>query len=168
MEEILIVDDNEQISRMLATSVLPELGYRATTALTGQSGLERLRARQPDLILLDLQLPDMNGLDFLRILTQERIDIPVILMTAHGSEMIAVEAFRLGARNYLIKPFSDSEAREAIDQALRERRLQRERDRLLALLQQRVQELTVLTRVGKSVTALMDHRQLLEIGRAHV
>lgn len=161
MEEILIVDDNEQIGRMLATSVLPELGYRAITALTGQSGLERLHARQPDLILLDLQLPDMNGLDFLRILTQERIDIPVILMTAHGSEMIAVEAFRLGARNYLIKPFSDSEAREAIDQALYERRLQRERDRLLALLQQRVQELTVLTRVGKSVTALMDHRQLL-------
>lgn len=162
MEEILIIDDNEQIGRMLATSVLPELGYHASTALTGKSGLDRLRARQPDLILLDLQLPDMNGLDFLRILTQEGIDVPVILMTAHGSEMIAVEAFRLGARNYLIKPFSDAEAREAIDRALRERRLQRERDRLLTLLQQRVQELTVLTRVGKSVTALMDHRQLLD------
>ncbi|WP_298816930.1 hybrid sensor histidine kinase/response regulator [Chloroflexus sp.] len=162
MEEILIVDDNEQIGRMLANSVLPELGYRATIALTGQGGLDRLRVRQPDLILLDLQLPDMNGLDFLRILTRDGIDIPVILMTAHGSEMIAVEAFRLGARNYLIKPFSDSEARQVIDQALRERRLQRERDRLMALLQQRVQELTVLTRVGKSVTALMDQRQLLD------
>ncbi|MGB9737751.1 MAG: response regulator [Chloroflexus sp.] len=162
MEEILVIDDSEQVGRMLASSVLPELGYRATIALTGKSGLDRLRARQPDLILLDLQLPDMNGLDFLRILTQEGIDVPVILMTAHGSEMIAVEAFRLGARNYLIKPFSDAEAREVIDQALRERRLQRERDRLLSLLQQRVQELTVLTRVGKSVTTLMDQRQLLD------
>lgn len=162
MEEILVIDDNEQIGRMLTNSVLPELGYRATIALTGQSGLDRLRVRPPDLILLDLQLPDMNGLDLLRILTQEGIDIPVILMTAHGSEMIAVEAFRLGARNYLIKPFSDAEARQVIDQALRERRLQRERDRLLNLLQQRVQELTVLTRVGKSVTALMDQRQLLD------
>ncbi len=162
MEEILVIDDSEHVSRMLAQTVLPELGYRAAIALTGKSGLERLRARLPDLILLDLQLPDMNGLDFLRILTQEGIDVPVILMTAHGSEMIAVEAFRLGARNYLIKPFSDSEAREVIDQALRERRLQRERDRLFQLLQQRVQELTVLTRVGKSVTALMDQRQLFD------
>ncbi|WP_322814658.1 response regulator [Chloroflexus sp.] len=162
MEEILVVDDSEHVGRMLANTVLPELGYRAAIALTGQSGLARLRAHQPDLILLDLQLPDMNGLDFLRILTQEGIDIPVILMTAHGSEMIAVEAFRLGARNYLIKPFSDTEAREAIDQALRERRLKRERDRLVGLLQQRVQELTVLTRVGKSVTALIDQRQLLD------
>ncbi len=162
MEEILVIDDSEHVSRMLAQTVLPELGYRAAIALTAKSGLERLRARLPDLILLDLQLPDMNGLDFLRILTQEGIDVPVILMTAHGSEMIAVEAFRLGARNYLIKPFSDAEAREVIDQALRERRLQRERDRLLQLLQQRVQELTVLTRVGKSVTALMDQRQLFD------
>ncbi len=162
MEEILVIDDSEHVSRMLAQTVLPELGYRAAIALTAKSGLERLRARLPDLILLDLQLPDMNGLDFLRILTQEGIDVPVILMTAHGSEMIAVEAFRLGARNYLIKPFSDTEAREVIDQALRERRLQRERDRLLQLLQQRVQELTVLTRVGKSVTTLMDQRQLLD------
>jgi two-component system NtrC family sensor kinase len=162
MEEILVIDDSEHVSRMLAQTVLPELGYRAAIALTGKSGLERLRARLPDLILLDLQLPDMNGLDFLRILTQEGIDVPVILMTAHGSEMIAVEAFRLGARNYLIKPFSDSEAREVIDQALRERRLQRERDRLFQLLQQRVQELTVLTRVGKSVTSLMDQRQLFD------
>ncbi|MBO9316941.1 MAG: response regulator, partial [Chloroflexus sp.] len=137
MEEILVIDDSEHVSRMLAQTVLPELGYRAAIALTAKSGLERLRARLPDLILLDLQLPDMNGLDFLRILTQEGIDVPVILMTAHGSEMIAVEAFRLGARNYLIKPFSDNEAREVIDQALRERRLQRERDRLLQLLQQR-------------------------------
>ncbi|WP_322821680.1 response regulator [Chloroflexus sp.] len=162
MEEILVVDDSEHVGRMLANTVLPELGYRAAIALTGQGGLARLRTHQPDLILLDLQLPDMNGLDFLRILTQEGIDIPVILMTAHGSEMIAVEAFRLGARNYLIKPFSDAEAREVIDQALRERRLKRERDRLVALLQQRVQELTVLTRVGKSVTALIDQRQLLD------
>ncbi len=162
MEEILVVDDSEHVSRMLAETVLPELGYRAAVAFTGRRGLELVRARQPDLILLDLQLPDMNGLDFLRILTQEHIDVPVILMTAHGSEMIAVEAFRLGARNYLIKPFSDNEARSVIDLALRERRLQRERDRLMALLQQRVQELTVLARVGKSVTALMEPSQLLE------
>jgi len=162
MEEILIIDDSEHIASLLANHVLPELGFTAIVAHTGRQGLQRIRARLPDLILLDLQLPDMSGLDLLRMLAQEGHDVPVILMTAHGSESIAVEAFRLGARNYLIKPFSDIEARAVIDQALRERRLRRDKERLTASLQQRVQELTVLYRIGKSVTGLMDQEQLLQ------
>lgn len=161
MEEILIIDDSEQICGLLANYVLPELGYSPLVANTGRQGLQRLRDRLPDLILLDLQLPDISGLELLRLLAQEGYDVPVILMTAHGSENIAVEAFRLGARNYLIKPFSDTEARAVIDQALRERRLRRDKERLTASLQQRVQELTVLSRIGKSVTGLMDQEQLL-------
>ncbi len=162
MEEILIIDDSEQICKLLAESVLPELGYRSIIANTGRQGLRRLRDQLPDLILLDLQLPDISGLDLLRLFAQEGYDVPVILMTAHGSEGIAVDAFRLGARNYLIKPFSDTEAQAVIDQALRERRLQRERDRLMRNLQQRVQELTVLYSIGKSVSTLMDLEELLE------
>jgi two-component system NtrC family sensor kinase len=162
MEEILIIDDSEQIAGLLADYVLPELGYRPIVAHTGRQGLQRLRAGLPDLILLDLQLPDISGLDLLRLIAQEGYDVPVILMTAHGSENIAVEAFRLGARNYLIKPFSDSEARAVIDQALRERRLRRDKERLTASLQQKVAELTVLSRIGKSVTGLMDQEQLLQ------
>lgn len=162
MEEILIIDDSEQIAGLLANYVLPELGFAPIVAHTGRQGLQQLRERLPDLILLDLQLPDISGLDLLRLIAQEGYDVPVILMTAHGSENIAVEAFRLGARNYLIKPFSDTEARAVIDQALRERRLRRDKERLTASLQQRVQELTVLYRIGKSVTGLMDQEQLLE------
>jgi two-component system NtrC family sensor kinase len=162
MEEILIIDDSLQICALLAEYVLPELGYKAAIANTGRQGLARLRQALPDLILLDLQLPDISGLDLLRLIAQEGYDVPVILMTAHGSEGVAVEAFRLGARNYLIKPFSEVEARGVIDQALRERRLQRERDRLTRNLQQRVQELTVLYSIGKSVSTLMDHEELLE------
>ena len=162
MEEILIIDDSLQICTLLAEYVLPELGYKAAIANTGRQGLVRLRQSLPDLILLDLQLPDISGLDLLRLLAQEGYDVPVILMTAHGSEGVAVEAFRLGARNYLIKPFSEVEAKGVIDQALRERRLQREKDRLTRNLQQRVQELTVLYSIGKSVSTLMDHEELLE------
>ncbi|MCX7789704.1 MAG: response regulator [Chloroflexaceae bacterium] len=162
MEEILIIDDSEHIASLLAKHVLPELGFTAIVAHSGRQGLQRIRSRLPDLILLDLQLPDMSGLDLLRMIAQEGHDVPVILMTAHGSESIAVEAFRLGARNYLIKPFSDIEARAVIDQALRERRLRRDKERLTASLQQRVQELTVLYRIGKSVTGLMDQEQLLQ------
>jgi two-component system NtrC family sensor kinase len=161
MEEILIIDDSQQICAMLSEYVLPELGYRPVVANTGRQGLNRLRQRLPDLILLDLQLPDISGLDLLRLLAQEGFDVPVILMTAHGSEGIAVEAFRLGARNYLIKPFSEPEAQAVIDQALREQRLAREKEQLTRNLQQRVQELTVLYAIGKSVSSMLDQEELL-------
>ncbi len=162
MEEILIIDDSQQICSMLAEYVLPELGYTSAIANTGRQGLNRLRQRLPDLILLDLQLPDISGLDLLRLIAQDGYDVPVILMTAHGSEGIAVEAFRLGARNYLIKPFSETEAQVVIDQALRERRLKREKEQLTRNLQQRVKELTVLYSIGQSVSSLLDLEELLE------
>jgi two-component system NtrC family sensor kinase len=161
MEEILIIDDSQQICAMLAEYVLPELGYSSAIANTGRQGLNRLRQKLPDLILLDLQLPDISGLDLLRLIAQEGYDVPVILMTAHGSEGIAVEAFRLGARNYLIKPFSETEAQAVIDQALRERRLKREKEQLTHHLQQRVKELTVLYSIGQSVSSLLDLEELL-------
>lgn len=162
MEEILIIDDSQQICSMLAEYILPELGYTSVIANTGRQGLQRLRQRLPDLILLDLQLPDISGLDLLRLIAQEGYDVPVILMTAHGSEGIAVEAFRLGSRNYMIKPFSETEAQAVIDQALRERRLRREKEQLTRNLQQRVKELTVLYSIGQSVSALLDLEELLE------
>jgi len=161
MEEILIIDDSQQICAMLAEYVLPELGYSSAIANTGRQGLNRLHQKLPDLILLDLQLPDISGLDLLRLIAQEGYDVPVILMTAHGSEGIAVEAFRLGARNYLIKPFSETEAQAVIDQALRERRLKREKEQLTRHLQQRVKELTVLYSIGQSVSSLLDLEELL-------
>jgi two-component system NtrC family sensor kinase len=161
MEEILIIDDSKQICAMLAEYVLPELGYASAIANTGRQGLSRLRQKLPDLILLDLQLPDISGLDLLRLIAQEGYDVPVILMTAHGSEAIAVEAFRLGARNYLIKPFSETEAQGVIDNALRERRLAREKEQLTRNLRQRVQELTVLYSIGKSVSSLLDLEEVL-------
>ncbi len=162
MEEVLIIDDSRQIAEFLAETVLPHYGYRARVVQTGWEGLAFLKQRQPDLILLDLQLPDASGLDVLRQITEQGYDIPTILMTAHGSEQTAVEAFRLGARNYLIKPFDATEAGSAIERALRERRLQRDKEGLTNNLQQRLQELTILSSVGKSVTALLDLEELLE------
>ena len=162
MEEVLIIDDSRQIASFLADTVLPEYGYGSRVVHTGWEGLAFLKQRLPDLVLLDLQLPDASGLDILRQINEHKYDIPVILMTAHGSEQTAVEAFRLGARNYLIKPFDAGEAGEAIDRALRERRLKRETEILNRHLEQRLQELTILSSVGKSVTALLDLEELLE------
>jgi diguanylate cyclase (GGDEF)-like protein/PAS domain S-box-containing protein len=162
MEEILVIDDSEQISSLLAHTILPQQHYAVRTAATGWDGLVQVRQRRPDLILLDLQLPDASGLQMLRRISELDATIPVILMTAHGSEQVAVDAFRLGARNYVIKPFSEDEIIVAIERALSEQRLQREKQGLNQALQQRVREQTILSAIGKSITALLDLEQVLE------
>jgi diguanylate cyclase (GGDEF)-like protein/PAS domain S-box-containing protein len=162
MENILVIDDSEQIALLLAHTILPQHGYTVRIAATGWDGLVQLRQCRPDLILLDLQLPDASGLQMLRRIAEFDTTIPVILMTAHGSEQTAVEAFRLGARNYLIKPFAEHDVLVAIERALREQRLQREKDHLTQALQQRVREQSILSAIGKSVTALLDLEQVLE------
>jgi len=113
-------------------------------------------------------MPRMTGLEVLAALRERNIDIPVILMTFHGSEETAVQAFRLGARDYVIKPYDTMEMLQAIDRALTEVRLRAERDQLTEglmrvnrQLERRVKELNILSNVGKSVTALLDTEQLL-------
>ena len=161
MEHILVIDDNRDIARMLAEAWLPQLGYRASVRHSGSSALKAVPELNPDLVLLDLQLPDVVGLDLLHDFRAKFPDLPLILMTAHGSERTAVEAFRLGIRNYLIKPFTLDNAAEAINAALSERRLQREKEHLTEGLRQRVRELTVLSSIGRSITALMDTDRVL-------
>jgi two-component system NtrC family sensor kinase len=117
---------------------------------------------------MDLKMPKMTGLEVLAALRERNVHIPVILMTFHGSEETAVQAFRLGARDYVIKPYEPAEMLQAIDRALTEVRLRAERDRLTEgllqvnrQLERRVKELNILANVGKSVTALLDTEQLL-------
>lgn len=129
-ERILIIDDNADVCTLLGERVLPSYGYRTLTARDGASGLWQIRTQRPDLILLDLRLPDMTGLDLLHILASEGYDIPVILVTAYGSELIAAQALRLGVRDYIIKPFTLDEIVESVERALAEQRLRGERNLL--------------------------------------
>lgn len=167
-ETILVVDDGRENREFVVDYVLKPNGYGALTAKDGQEGLEMALAYRPDLILLDLQMPRMNGIEVLQHLSQENADIPVILMTFHGSEDVAIEVYRLGVRDYLKKPFSVDEMLEAIERSLTEKRLRHEKnvltDRVLHAnrdLQMRIQELNVLYKVGKNVTAILDIEALL-------
>lgn len=160
-ETILVIEDNDLIRTRLQ-SQLRTLGYQVVTAENGRTGLAAIAKHQPLLILLDYQLPDTTGIDVLRKLRSEDNAVPVLLMTAEGSERIAVAAFQLGVRDYLIKPFETTDVSQAIDRALREWRLQREKEILLNQLQSQVRQLTVLHRVGKAVTAQLESRNLLE------
>ncbi len=160
-ETILVVDDNRQLGDFIAYRLLPSLGYSARTTYNGKSALSAIRSTPPSLILLDLELPDMTGLDILRQLKREGITIPTILFTAHGSEQIAAEAFRLGVENYLIKPVEPEQLEAAIAQALIETRLRKETERLNTELKEQVALLSALSKVGQAVTSTLDVDEVL-------
>ena len=167
-ERILVVDDGKENREFVIDYILKPGGFEAIQARDGMEGMELARRMTPDLILLDLQMPRMNGIQVLEALRHENLNIPVILMTFHGSEDIAVEVFRLGVRDYVKKPYTPEEMMAAIDASLTETRLRREKEaltnRLLAAnreLHNRVRELNTLYGIGKQVTALVNPPQLM-------
>jgi class 3 adenylate cyclase/DNA-binding response OmpR family regulator len=167
-ETILVVDDSKTTRDFAIDYVLKPYGYRALAAVDGEDGLRVALETLPDLIILDLEMPRLNGLEVLRALRKRALTIPVILSTAHGSEGIAIEVFRLGVRDYVTKPYEVDEMVTAIERALTETRVRRERDDLMMRLAQtnrsleaRLRELSTLYGIGKSVTTLLDHDMLL-------
>jgi diguanylate cyclase (GGDEF)-like protein/PAS domain S-box-containing protein len=160
-ETIIVVDDDRQILHFLADTLLPHLGYRTLSANHGKKAIELIKTRRPSLMMIDLQLGEMNGLDVVREIVECGIDIPTILMTAHGSEQIVVEAFRLGVQDYLIKPIDFDTLKTAVTRALRQSRLVREKAALTAQLQEQLRWVTVLSRVGKTVTSTLNVDEVL-------
>lgn len=167
-EHVLIIDDSQEIRDFLCEYILQPKGFEVLQASNGLMGLEMAIAKEPDLMIVDQQMPRLTGLEVLEKLKERGMEIPAILATAHGSEETAVAAFRLGIRDYVIKPFDADEISESVDRALRESRLQRERDQLVqqlmesnSQLQRRAQELNVLYGVGKSVASSLDLEEVL-------
>lgn len=160
---MLIVDDSDEVREIIASLILEPAGYRVLSASNGADGFRLLVETSPDLLILDEQMPGMTGIQVLRAMREQNIQVPVIFMTAFGSEDLAVQAFRLGVRDYVIKPFEPQEMAQAIERALTEVRLRRERDQLVAQLgeanrrlQQQLQELNTLYSIGRSVTSRLD------------
>ncbi|MBA3353372.1 MAG: response regulator transcription factor [Blastocatellia bacterium] len=108
MSLILVVEDNEDLSFGLSRS-LEEAGYDVQVATDGAGAIEQASRAKPDLVVLDLMLPDMSGYDVLKKLRSARVDSPVIILTAKGAETDKLHGFRLGADDYVTKPFSVSE-----------------------------------------------------------
>jgi DNA-binding response OmpR family regulator len=107
MHTILVVDDEPQIVQ-IARDFLEHAGFAVLTASDGKSALERVRADKPDLIVLDLGLPDMDGLDVTRSL-RKGSDVPIVMLTARGEETDKLVGLELGADDYITKPFSPKE-----------------------------------------------------------
>jgi DNA-binding NtrC family response regulator len=124
-ERILVVED-ENLIRMSLAEELARAGYRVAAAETGAAGLARLDAEEFDLVLLDYRLPDTNGLEVLREIAARRPETLVILMTAYSSIESAVQAIKLGAYDYLNKPFDMDEMALRVAKALETTALRRE------------------------------------------
>ncbi|EGU38875.1 LuxO repressor protein [Vibrio ichthyoenteri ATCC 700023] len=113
-----MVEDTASVAALYRSYLTP-LGIDINIVGTGRDAIESLEFRTPDLILLDLRLPDMTGMDVLQAVKLQNPDVPVIFMTAHGSIDTAVEAMRLGAQDFLIKPCEADRLRVTVNNAIR-------------------------------------------------
>lgn len=123
---ILIVDDEPNVRLMFRTALVP-LGYQVTTAEDGETALSWLAERKADVIILDLQMPAMEGMNVLRHLRESGNETPVVIVTAHSSVPNAVQAMKLGAIDFLAKPLTPDKLRRAIADVI-----ERQADRKLA------------------------------------
>lgn len=142
---LLIVEDEEPIRWMLRRR-FEERGYEIVEADHGQAALDALAGTVFDVVLLDYRLPDMTGLDVLRAVREADRDTIIIMMTAYSSVETAVEAIKLGAFNYITKPFQTSQLLATIDQALETTQLRRE---VRELRQQIKQEFGIDSIIGR-------------------
>src|SRR5438105_8472496 len=134
-ERILVVDDDEGLLRLL-TMRLSAMGFDVTTCMTGEEALAVAKREVFDLALTDLRLRDLDGLSVLEELRLIHPDLPVLLLTAHGSIPNAVEAMQKGAFGYLTKPFDDKELKTTLEKALAQQRMSREIQRLKLLVKE--------------------------------
>ena len=154
---ILVADDESKMRRVLQM-LFEEDGYSVVQAENGEEALEQVSVSRPDLVICDMRMPRMNGIEVLRRVKAVHADLPVIIMTAYGEVKTAVEAMRLGAENYVTKPLDIEELRILASRAIEKRSLIKENIQLRAELDSRFQVSDI---VGKS-TKMQDIFQLID------
>jgi DNA-binding NtrC family response regulator len=150
---VLVVDD-ERPTRLLMEKELPRAGYSVTTAESGEEALERLRAADFDVILLDLKMPGIGGMEALRRIRESGAAGEVVILTGHPDVDSAIAAMKLGAYDYLTKPFKLSELEEILRRAAERRRLERENTALRRMVAQR-EPAPVLVGKSQAMAALL-------------
>jgi nitrogen regulation protein NR(I) len=121
-KQVLIVDDEPNLRKILSAQLTRD-GYDVLTAEDGEQGLEALREHHIDLVITDLKMPKVDGMALLREALREEPELPIVMITAHGTVDTAVEALKTGAFDYLTKPFDKDEVRQIVAKALKTREL---------------------------------------------
>ena len=168
-EKILVIDDRRENLLFLADSVLRPEGYKVITAMDGKEGLDKALAEKPDLVITDLKMPRMSGLELMAALRRADNETPVILTTFYGSEQAAIQAFRLGAKDYIIKPYEVKDMLDSVERALTEHRLRRESQdletgvKVSRHLEERVRQLHSLCGIGRAILAAHDQDETMRV-----
>lgn len=168
-DRILIVENDPVISDLVGRQALQGAGYQVAVVCDAGAAIAKALQWSPDLIITNLNLPGLSGKDLMVALVSQGIQTPVILLAERGMEMDIIQAFRLGAADYLLLPVREAEVIAAVSRVLKQVHNRRERDRLEQQLQKanrdlqdRVRELTTMFAVGKAVTSVTDQSTLLD------
>ncbi len=129
MSRVLVIEDNETMRGGVAL-VMERMGHEAVEAASGPEGLGRLQEQAFDLVITDYKMEEMDGLEVLQTVRQERPDTDVVLITAYGTIEIAVEAMKMGAVDFIAKPFPPDALRLKVEKVLEHRETQKARERL--------------------------------------
>jgi two-component system NtrC family sensor kinase len=168
-ERILLVESDPEISDLVARQTLQAMGYQVQIARAASMAIQEAARYAPDIIITNLHLPDLSGKDLLVALASQGVEVPVIVISQKGMEGDLIQAFRLGATDYLLWPMREAEVISAVERVIKQVRARRERETLARQLkhtndelQQRVRELTTIFAIGKAVTSITNPRELFE------
>jgi len=164
---VFVIDDDRGM-RQAIQDLVESVGLRAESFATGEEFLSRQRSGNPSCLVLDVRLPQMNGLDFQRRLAETGVQIPIIFITAHGDIPMSVRALKSGAVEFLTKPFRDQDLLDAIHLALQRDSAALEQQAAISDLQKRYQALTARERevMGLVVRGMLNKQIAYEIGNS--
>src|SRR5512147_628379 len=129
-DRILLVENDPEISDLIARQVLTSVGYYVDVVADSSSAIKQALLTPPDLIIADLNLPSLSAKDLLVALSSQGINTPLMVIASKGQEQDIIQAFRLGAADYLLWPARDAEVLSAVDRVLSRVRATRDRERL--------------------------------------
>ncbi|HSJ90110.1 MAG TPA: response regulator [Anaerolineales bacterium] len=168
-DRILLVENDPEISDLIARQALRSVGYQVDVVAEASSAIKYAVQTPPDLIIANLNLPGLSAKDLLIALSSQGVSTPLLVVASKGQEQDVIQAFRLGAADYLLWPARDAEVISAVERVLghvHETRDRQRRDIKLSEanheLQRRVRELTAILNVGKAVMSITDQRFLFQ------
>jgi signal transduction histidine kinase/DNA-binding response OmpR family regulator len=168
-ERILIIESDPAISDLIGRQTLEPLGYQVDVVGVAASAVQQALRFAPDVVILNLSLPGLSGKDMLVAFSAQGLEMPVLVLAEKGMEADVLQAFRLGASDYLSLPIREAEVVLAVERLMQQVRAKKEHESLSKQLhqtnqelQRRVRELTTLFGIGKAVISVTDQRALFE------
>lgn len=168
-DRILLVEHDPEISDIIARQALRSVGYQVDVASEASAAIKYAVQTPPDLIIANLDLPGLGAKDLVVALSSQGVNTPVLVIANKGQEQDIIQAFRLGAADYILWPARDAEVLSAVERVLRRVHERHDRQRLdLKLsevnqeLQRKVRELTAIINIGKAVVSITDQRILFQ------